>query len=115
MFVAGSAVLAGEVADGLLWAGPALVVPYLSGRVGEGWEGALPAGPGGEPGQVLVGVFGVGDGFFGHETVEHLAQGDGCVVGADDGGGSFYDRRPGDPLFHGAVGSVGILVVTGVG
>ena len=75
------------------------------------------AGPGGEPGQGLVGVFGVGDGFFGHETVEHLPQGDRCVVGPDDGGGPLDDRRPGDPSFYGAGCCVGWAAgpVVGVG
>ena len=45
----------------------------------------------------LVGVFGVGDGLFGHETVpEHLPQRDRCVVGPDNGGGPLDYRRPGD-------------------
>ena len=82
-----------------------------------GGEGAFPAGPGGEPGQVLVGVFGVGDGFFGYETVEHLPQCDRRAVGPDNGGGPLYDRRPGDASFHGAGCCVGWAAgpVVGVG
>ena len=69
------------------------------------------------PGQMLVGVFGVGDGFFGYETVEHLPQCDRCVVGPDDGGGPLDYRRPGDASFHGAGCCVGWAAgpVVGVG
>ena len=58
---------------------------------------------------MLVGVLGVGGGLFGHETVEHLAQRDRRVVGADNRGGPVDDRRLSDASSHSGARCAGVL------